>query len=232
MMAHSAAIAVTAILLCAGAASRVLESRLNRRGGSVAIAPAALRAIPMQLGDWRGEDTPLSRAVVEATDAEVVLNRTYARTDAGALPGAVEMFVGYGGRFRDLVPHRPEVCFPGAGWNLVTQRTESVELAHDHAARCRIYHFSKGGLGREQMAVLSLFVIDGHFAPDLAALRLHPLRPRGPAPFIARVQLSLASPDPEKAEAMLRDFAAVAAPVVRDTLMAAVERTSQEAGDE
>ncbi len=105
-----------ALILASGFGYRTLADRYNRPSDSIPLAPGTLAKIPMEFNGWFGVDKPLDEAVARATDTNDQLNREYRRRDGRA---AVTMFVAYGVRLRDLQPHRPEVCYPGAGWTCV-----------------------------------------------------------------------------------------------------------------
>ena len=86
----------------------------------------SVAAGPLQIGPWNGSDTALDERLVKATDTDDHVSRSYVRSDGR---GDVSLFIAYGVRFRDLMPHRPEVCYTGAGWTLeaTSERTLTIE---------------------------------------------------------------------------------------------------------
>src|SRR5688572_935206 len=119
-----AAAAACALLLLAGAGFRSIDAALSATAGGDVPLPS-LEQLPLVLGDWTGRDVPLSNQLVRAADVDAHLYRTYASSASG---GTVSLFVGYGIRVRDLVPHRPSVCYPGAGWRLASEHPADVPL--------------------------------------------------------------------------------------------------------
>jgi len=74
---------------------------------------SSLSSIPLQIGDWKGQDIPVSQATASVLQASEVLLRDYTSAD-GAYVG---LFIAY---FRDQKYgsqiHSPRHCVPGGGW--------------------------------------------------------------------------------------------------------------------
>ncbi len=176
----------------------------------IPLSPEALARLPYQLGDWLGQESPLDEDVVRATDTDAHVSRTYSRQKP---PGSVWLYVAYGVNARDLMPHRPEVCYTGAGWTLVDRR--SMELALDAGTKlpCNVLQFSRGTLRKERVVVLDYYVVDEQYCNDVSLLRSKAWRFwRGSAmvDHVAQVQI-VASVAPnlaaESAERSVSDFA-------------------------
>jgi EpsI family protein len=77
--------------------------------------PSNLAAVPLRVGEWTGEEYPISEATAAVLQATEILLRGY--TDSSGT--AVGVFVGY---FRDQKYgsqiHSPRHCLPGGGWVL------------------------------------------------------------------------------------------------------------------
>jgi EpsI family protein len=75
--------------------------------------PSSLASMPLQIGDWKGQDVPVSQATASVLQATEVLLRDYTSAD-GAYLG---LFIAY---FRDQKYgsqiHSPRHCVPGGGW--------------------------------------------------------------------------------------------------------------------
>ncbi|MBM3791986.1 MAG: EpsI family protein, partial [Acidobacteria bacterium] len=123
--AFAAAVAASGLMLVLGLAYRAVAARLEGPVGTDPISQEALARFPLQIGDWTGEEVPLDEAIVRATDTDAHLNRRYARR--GGLE-AVSFYIASGVRARDLMPHRPEVCYTGAGWTLTGRQTVELPL--------------------------------------------------------------------------------------------------------
>lgn len=90
--------------------------------------PSNLASVPLQLGEWKGEEYPVSEATAAVLQATEILLRGY--TDSsGTLVG---VFVGY---FRDQKYgsqiHSPRHCLPGGGWVL----TDIQQVPFDYSDR-------------------------------------------------------------------------------------------------
>jgi EpsI family protein len=92
------------------------------------IAPAAkvsanLDKLPMKLGTWQGEDIKLDATVMKALAADQVLCRQYTDSKTERALGLLVVYRKYGRR--DFA-HRPELCYPASGWEIVGKSYTSV----------------------------------------------------------------------------------------------------------
>lgn len=214
------AAAVAFVLLAGGGmAYRGLSQRYAQAFESRPIAPGALDRLPLEIGGWQGKDSPMTNAVIEATDTDAHLNREYTRTDGSR----VALFIGYGGRFRDLMPHRPEVCYPGAGWTR-TESPATLELqTSDGPLPCRVYRFSRGVLQTEAITVLGYYVLDGKHCADVSMLRKEAMRLDQTARYVAQVQIASADiPLQGDSTEAVRQFASESAGAILEVLERAV----------
>ena len=211
------AIAVAAgLLLAGGAGYRILAGYLARPTDSVPMSSEELNRLPLQIGPWVGKDVPMDKALVRATKSDALINRTYSR---GGVGRAVGLFVAYGVRARDLMPHRPEVCYPGTGHTMQSNEPREVELADGTKLPCKLYMFTRAGqMGDHLTTVLNYYVIDGRYAPDVSTLRSQAWRGSGGVRYVAQVQIVCSGPataDLASSEQTVREFAAEAAPAIR-----------------
>ena len=122
-------------MLATGVGYRVLATRLSGPVDTVLLSAEELERLPLQLGDWAGEESPLDEAVVEATDTDAHVSRRYTRRNP---PASVWLYIAYGVNARDLMPHRPEVCYTGAGWMLIDRRSDELALADGMKLPCNV----------------------------------------------------------------------------------------------
>lgn len=223
-----AVLAAVALFIAGGMSYRASATRLNGVGDSVPLPRGTLASIPLEVGEWRGEDVPLDEEIVTRTDTDDHINRVYLRH--GGQEG-VAVFVAYGVRMRDLMPHRPEVCYPGAGW--VPDGTLHANPTDKRGADlpCQIHHFRRGGFDGRSVTVLNYYIVDGQRHADVAVLRA--LGAKGPsgARYVARVQVtSLKEFTRSAAEELVRGFAEEFAPVVEENIERAVSQAAAHAG--
>jgi len=224
----AAVLAALGLLLGCGVWYRLQAGRYARYGASIALPPGALARLPMEIGDWRGRDLPLAEKVVQATDTDDRVNRVYERP---ASRHRVSLWVGYGLRLRDLTPHRPEVCYPGAGWTMIGSELVELKAADGSMLPCQIHRFQRGGLSLERIAVLNYYIVDGQYWPDVELLRERASRPDTDAHYVAQVQISC--PDTafrQKSKQVAREFASDSAPAILSLLTEAVAAAKAPAG--
>jgi hypothetical protein len=147
-----------------GLAHRVLAARLAAPTTTTSIAPDLLARLPLRIDDWMGEDVPLDEAVVRRTDTDAHINRRYSR---GGLE-SVSLYIGCGVRARDMMVHRPEVCYVGAGWTRTRRHPQELSLSNGTALPCTLFEFSRGSLNAAKIAVLYYYIVDGECCRDLS----------------------------------------------------------------
>lgn len=206
------------LLFGSGLAFRSIQGNWNLQPSSVSIPPSTLDQIPLHTDSWTGIDEPLLEDVARATDTDQQINRFYTRAGVGG----VTLFVGYGGRIRDLAPHRPDVCFPSAGWTLQRDETAEIELKDD-VLRARVFCFSKSGLDPQNVTVLSTYLINDHFSADFSDLR-ELARHSRVKNYYARIQITAADFQADRAEELLHEFAREIAPSIRNVVQQQVNR--------
>lgn len=218
-----------ALLMLSGVGYRTVAAGYADLSGGTPLPSGTLKRLPLQIGDWAGVEVPLDERIVEATDTDDHVNRQYVRRNGR---DAVSLFVAYGLRMRDLAPHRPEVCYPGAGWTVDDRRVVDVALDDGSMLPVQIHQFSRGGLKSSRIVVLNYYLIDGLYCPDVSLLRSKAWRPQNDVRYLAQVQVvsaantSLGSATTDK---KVRAFAADSASEIRDLLEAAVALVTSKA---
>lgn len=170
-------------LLVFGVGYRVVAARLNVAVDAQPIAQETLSELPMQIGAWVGEDTPLPPEIIERTDTDAHVSRAYVK-DGGQ--GAVSLWIASGVQARDLMPHRPEVCYLGNGYTLVRQQDEELTLSSGVTLPCNVMEFSRGVLKGERVIVLYYYLVDGIYCRSVAQWRYQVLHRIG---YVTQVQV-------------------------------------------
>lgn len=207
----AAAVGAGLLLLAYGLTYRVLAARLAAPVNRAPIDPAAVQQFPMQIGDWMGEEVPIPEDVVRATDTDAHISRRYLRPGFGA----VSLYVACGVRARDLMPHRPEVCYTGAGWTVVSRNSPDLSLADGMRLPCSVLQFSRGALTAEKVVVLYYYLVDGQHCADVSLLRSKAWRGSGAVNYVAQVQVITpiaAVVTAEEANRVVHAFAVESAP--------------------
>jgi EpsI family protein len=116
-ISHSGGIAILLILVVAGYAVWWMHFRMP-----VELDPSSINRIALTLGRWQGEEIPLADGVENMLRADSQLQRRYMSSDADL----VWLYVGYYGTERGGRPeHTPWVCYPSAGWVILS----AIELS-------------------------------------------------------------------------------------------------------
>lgn len=200
-----------AMLLAAGARYRALAGELGRGGQAALVRTEDLARVPMSIGAWRGRDEPIDKNIAAYTDADALLCRVYTRGGQ-----TVVLYVAGGVRARDMMPHRPGVCYPSHGWMQEAERPIRVTLADGSVLPCQVFMFGKGGLSTRTVKVLNYYIIDGQYGADVSALRKKAMPGSSHLRYLAQVQLSctVAGGSARDGQELLEEFIAQAGPLV------------------
>jgi len=202
-----AAVVAGFLMLISSAAYRVLAARLEAPVNTPSLSPAALERLPLQIDDWTGKDVPLDEAIVRATDTETHINRMYSRHNASE---NISLYIAYGVRARDLMPHRPEICYTGAGWTLIDKRSKELPLSDGMKLPCNVLQFSRGTLNTMKTIVLDYYIVDGQYCRDVSLLRSKAWRGSGTVRYVAQIQIAASATSnltADSAARIISDFA-------------------------
>ncbi len=100
-----------------------------------------LREIPLVLGAWRGQERPLEKRIVEATNTDDYLNRVYFNPDGKS----IGLYLGFyeTQRTGDTI-HSPKHCLPGTGWEPLRTGRLQIEMQGGPAIEMNEYLVQKG----------------------------------------------------------------------------------------
>ena len=205
-----AAVVASFLVLAFGLGYRAAAAWIEGPVDATPIPPEAVEGFPMQIGLWAGEERPLDPNIVEATDTDAHISRHYSR--AGGLE-TVSLWVACGVRTRDLMPHRPEVCYVGNGWTLQERRAADIPIEGDDQLPCSILRFSRGTLDMRDTVVLYYYIADGERCRDISEWRygLKGIRYLAQGHVITSV---LPGQTVDAAERLVSSFAAESAPAI------------------
>jgi EpsI family protein len=87
---------------------------------------APLKTIPLELGPWVGENTPVDPLIVKEAQTDDYLSREY---EDRRHPGRrLSLWMNYSSEGLNL-RHSPEVCLPSGGWTKVESQCKVVTVA-------------------------------------------------------------------------------------------------------
>ena len=91
---------------------------------------ADVKEIPMQVGNWQSAgDVEIDPATMEQIKADTYVQRRYENPDGKA----VDILLVYRRYGRREFAHRPELCFPAAGYSIVTKDRTTLPYAERDA---------------------------------------------------------------------------------------------------
>jgi len=210
----AAAVTASLLMLLSGSGYRILAARLAAPVNTTPIALEDLKQFPSQIGEWKGQDVSLDEAVVRATDTDAHISRQFSRSDGTE---SVYLYVACGVKARDLMPHRPEVCYTGNGWTLVSRRSAEVPLNDGSKLPCSLLQFSRGSLGTQEVMILDYYIVDRQYCADVSLLRSKAWRGSGTVRYVAQVEIIIAvtgTLSADSATELVRTFAAESAPSI------------------
>lgn len=216
----SAALILAAVLTVGtGVAYRVVAARYAFATNGVSMPVGTLAGVPLQIDQWQGRDLAVSERIIKQTDTDDHLSRRYERPGGGS----VTVWVAYGVRLRDLMPHRPEVCYVGAGWTLKAEQRIDIAAADGSHPPCRLMTFGKAGLANQQILVLNYYLVGNTYSADVSSLRSQASRLNREANYVVQVQIVQEGGEAEDlAHQPAYEFAAVFGPQIRKVIDQAV----------
>ena len=88
---------------------------------------ASLKAIPMELGEWVGQDVGVEPDIVDRSQATEYLNRDYEWRGRPGRP--LRLWINYSDRGLNL-RHSPKICLPSGGWTEVESLSRVIPIRH------------------------------------------------------------------------------------------------------
>jgi len=197
------------VLIAAGAGHRTLNARIEAALGQVLKPEKPLSALPLTIGSWEGTDEPVDENTRRIAGDDDFVNRLYRHVETGR---CVSLYVGYIGRPRQWLGHRPDVCYRAHGYKCLSQDSARLRLLDGSEIPCFIYEFGSPTLGGPRELVMATYLINGEFIPSLDRVKETNARcPRfsGNCPvYLARIQASVvATGDRGQDLQTLQDFA-------------------------
>lgn len=149
-------------LVATGAGYRAAASALDAALAERVELPRPIKSLPMEFGEWVGEEVPLSEGVQKIAGNDDYINRIYRRSGTRE---AVNLYVAYTGRPRTMLRHRPTVCFPNSGHSHLG--TEEIQLrAGATTSPALVHSFMKPGAVDVRTLVLNYYVLGGDVTVD------------------------------------------------------------------
>jgi hypothetical protein len=154
-----------AVLVASGAVRAWQADRISRELERGLESPLKLAAVPTELGPWKGEATTIDPQIALATGAKQVVTRRYVNQNTGVAIDVILLF----GPAESMYLHRPELCYPSAGYVLKAgPEDKAIPAGPKHAAAFRSLVYSKGeGAQSESVEVYYTWRYNGRWTPDV-----------------------------------------------------------------
>ncbi len=180
-----------------------------------AAAARAVGDLPLQFGDWRGEEVAVPAAAQVLLKPNAILSRRFVNRRTGE---TVSMSLVQCRDTRDMAGHYPPICYPGMGWAEKSPAREvPIEVDGTRLIAMR-YHFARQFFDQERtLVVYNFFAMPGEgFPAEMGAIRRaaadHTSRPYG----AAQVQVALnQAREPSEEKQMVQSVLMPCAPALR-----------------
>lgn len=123
-----------------------------------------LDSIPRTIGEYAARDGYLSLESLRLLGADTTLARSYVSPEGGS----IDLFIGYfADQQKNTQIHSPKHCYPGAGWDILSEGSTAVRLEGSKFRARRL--LISDGLSRQ--IVVYWFNMRGRTIPDEFALK-------------------------------------------------------------
>ena len=181
------------LLISAGVAYRILASRLEIVTSTAISLPVPLSAFPMQIGNWQGKDVPIPENIQRVAGNDDFLNRVYINETTNQW---ANIYIAYSGRPRNMLGHRPDICYVGGGWVHDSTDESSFVSSYGRDYTCLIHRFHMPAPRTDQIVVLNYYILNGQITADDSGFSGVSMRTPNiagdPARYVTQIQISSA----------------------------------------
>ena len=153
-------------LLLAGEFYRGEARRLESIISTPVRLPSPLSTLPMLIGDWEGRDIAIPELVQKAVVNDDFVCRLYVDRLTGQW---AKLYVGFSGRPRTMIGHKPTVCYVSAGWVWDSSERSLIICSDGSKTPCLIHRFHQPDSSGSEIVVLNFYVINGQINWDEGA---------------------------------------------------------------
>jgi EpsI family protein len=150
------------LLILTGILYRGVAGRLKAAYQSPTKLPIPLSGFPEKIGMWTGMDMPLrstTKEYMEQNFADDYFSRRYINSQNNSW---ADVYVVYcSTRPGGILGHRPQVCYPGAGWIWDGTDEKNVVSASGRKISCLIHRFHIPQPQYRETVVLNFYILNG-----------------------------------------------------------------------
>lgn len=178
----------------------------TRRGGvnrPVRLPNKSITTIPMEIGSWKGKETPMEDKLFQGVNAHEVVSRAYTNS---VTKRDLTLHCAVFDEFWRIVPHTPERCYQMNGWATMSTEDFPLNTSDGGSVIARLASFEKDG---NHIFVLFWFQFEDAVMCDDAGLRR--VREDYPDsdtwPSIVKVMIQTSAEESEAARKQLKEYA-------------------------
>jgi hypothetical protein len=181
------------LLLCAGITYRILASGLKIAVDTPIMLPIPLSTFPVEISGWQGKDVQISMNIQRVAGNDDFINRLYTNKSNNQW---ANVYIAYCARPRNMLGHRPDVCYVGGGWvHDSTQQSQFIST-EGRVIPCLIHLFHRPAPETDEVVVLNFYILNGQITADESGFSgvgwRTPNIAGNPARYVAQVQISSA----------------------------------------
>jgi EpsI family protein len=193
---------IIAFVLATYGGARLVETAIQQP--ETVLPSWTFDELPLQLGDWHGEDTMLDPKITAALGAARVRDRVY----QNSLGHIVSLHTAMFENAVEGVYHTPINCYRANGWDKKLDSIETIRISDDLSipVKLLIYEHEKD---RQRVMVVYWYQLGEHVLFgrwDLGFKVRWSLRGRPTWPALVKVMVQIQVTDPEDAKAALMSF--------------------------
>jgi EpsI family protein len=161
-----------------------------------------VRELPLQLGNWHGEDFEMDPKLAVATGAKTIVNRMYRDGSGRAVSLHTAMFLNPA----EGIYHNPLNCYAANGWQKIGEKLEDVQVSEDLTIPVRLTTWEKEN---EKILVVYWFQLGRHVLYerfDLGTIRWS-MRGKETWPVLLKAMVQINTADGADTKAAILGFA-------------------------
>jgi len=179
------------VVVFSGLLYRAAAARLDRVLARPICLAVPLSGFPATIGGWTGTDTPLPQTLQRANINDDVLSRVYINDSTNS---SVNLYIAYSARPRTMLGHRPDMCYPGAGWVLNGSQQVQFTSLSSKTIPGLIYRFVLPEPEYSELIVFAFYILNGKLVASQDGFSgigwRSPNMKGDPARYVAQVQIS------------------------------------------
>ncbi len=167
----------------------------------VELPPWSLKAMPLEFGNWRGEEAKTDPEIFAASGANAIVDRFYRDDQAHVVTSHTATFADPD----EGIYHNPNVCYPAHGWKRLRDTTENLDVSDDLTIPVRLAVWENNN---EKVMVVYWYQLGNRILHERWELGKARLAMRGQKkwPVLLKVMVQMPVDEKEDSEGILFGF--------------------------